>query len=44
MAKKAIGKVRTGSKKAMAKVIMPLKCAKKGTYSFQETMVTIFMQ
>jgi ABC-type polar amino acid transport system ATPase subunit len=39
MAKKAVGKVRTGSGKTMTRCIKMLRSEKNGAYSFKEEMV-----
>ncbi len=39
MAKKAISKVKSGNKKTMAKVIVPIRSQKTGAYTFKSTIV-----
>ena len=39
MAKKAVGKVRTGSGKTMTRCIKMVRSEKNGAYSFKEDMV-----
>lgn len=40
MAKKAVGKVRTGSGKTMTRCIKMVRSDKSGAYSFKEEMVS----
>ena len=39
MAKKAVGKIKTHKKQAMAKVILPVRKATSSVYTYQETMM-----
>ncbi len=39
MAKKVVGKIQSGNKQEMAKVIISLKSKRTGAYTFKETMV-----
>ena len=39
MAKKVVGKVKSGAKQKMAKVIISVKSKQTGAYAFRETMV-----
>ena len=41
MAKKAIGKVKTGAQKSMAKVILPTLSEESGAYRFPATILPI---
>ena len=39
MAKKTIARIQSGTKKSMAKLIIPVKSKKTGYYSFDERVV-----
>jgi hypothetical protein len=39
MAKKAVGKVKSGEKSQWAKIIVPTRSPKTGAYTFQERII-----